>query len=325
MRIAIIGAGAIGSYLAGRLAAVGSDVVVIARGRQRDAIAAEGVRITGQRPGHGRPRLSAGAREAGPCDLVVSCVKAFQIAGIVDDVRNLMGASGRWLCLINGVPWWYGAAAPPPLGDVEIAAVDPGRRIQHAIDRARVIGSVAYLRCEVTAPGVVDFTGGSGLVIGSVQGAATPLEPIASVLSKADIATKATDDVRSAAWNKLIGNVTLNPLSVVTGLTVDRMLSDPAHRATITAIVRETHRLMRALGHMPDSNPEARVRAMEPLGAFRTSTLQDADAGRPLEIDAIITAPVEIAALLGIDVPVMRALERQVRDHARRRGLLPNS
>jgi len=322
MRIAIVGAGAIGSYLAGRLAAAGSDVVLVARGRQREVIGAQGVRITGTRPAAARPRVVAGAREAGPCDIVVSCVKAYQVAGIVDELRTAMGRHGRWLCLLNGIPWWYTAVAPTPLRDVAIAAVDPERRIGASFDMARVVGCAAYLRCEVIAPGVVEFTGGRGLEIGHLTDRAPSLEPIAGTLTAAGVATRPTSDIASSVWNKLIGNVAINPLSVVTGLTVEGMLSDPMHRATVTAIAREMHTLMHVLGHRPDSDPEARVRAMEALGAFRSSTLQDADAGRPLEIGAIISAPVEIATRIGVDAPVMRALEQNVRAFADHRGLL---
>lgn len=322
MRIAVIGAGAIGCYVAGRLASAGADVTLVARGRQVAPLRANGIRITGMRPAVARPVVLDATEGGGPFDLVITAVKAYSTAGVAGVAAQLAGQRGRWLCIVNGIPWWYGSGAPPPLAGIDLQTVDPVGVIRTSFDPGRVIGSAAYLRCEVTAPGEIDFSGGRGLDIGSITGS-EDLEPVTALLNAAGIGARTTNDIRSAVWNKLLGNVNLNPLSVVTGMTVAAMLADPAHRATILATVQEAQAIMRMLGCVPECGAEERVAGMEQLGPFRSSMLQDADAGRPLEIDAIIGAPLEIAARIGIDMPVTRRLDANVRYIAQSRGLMP--
>jgi 2-dehydropantoate 2-reductase len=322
MRIGILGAGAIGRYLAARLEAAGADATLVARGAQLEAIQTRGIRIIGHQALEVRPRVVSSAERAGACDLVIGCVKAYSLPGAVGGIAQMMGKQGRWLCIVNGIPWWYGAGATGALAGVGLASVDPGGRIAAAVPPSRVLGAVAYLRCAVPGPAIVEFTGGTGLVIGAAEG---PLPAIAAeaarTLSVAGVPTRTTGDIRTAVWNKLFGNVALNPLSAVTGLTVDRLLAMPEHRAVLAAVGAETARLAEAVGCRPEGSVEDRLGAMETLGAFRTSMLQDADAGRPLELSAIIDAVVEIARRVGIPLPTTERLAAEARAFAQARGL----
>lgn len=324
MRVAVIGVGAIGGYLAARLTVAGINPVLVARGRQLAALREKGLRVVGRDVLEVRPRVAASAAEAGPCDLVVCCIKAHGLSAAPPDIARLMGDRGRLLQIANGIPWWYGAGALGPLRGVRLESVDPGGRIAAAIDVRRVIGSAAYLRCAAPEPGVTEFIGGRGLLIGAIgAGEAVDLDSVLAMFAAAGVPTRATPDIRTVVWNKLFGNVGLNPLSAVTGLTVAELLADPGHRATLVAVGAEANAVARAAGCEPESSADERVAGMAELGAFRTSMLQDADAGRPLELAAIIDAVVELAGKLAVPVPVMSRLAANATEFARGRGLLP--
>lgn len=311
MRIAIIGAGAIGCYLAAKLAAAGETVMLVARGAALAAIRRDGLRVTGAQAITARPAVIDAAAIGGqaPADLVMTCVKAYAAADVAPLAAALAGERGVWLPVLNGLPWWYRTRDGHALD-----AVDPGERIAGVLGRERVIGSAAYLRSESRGPGVVDYNGGKGLVIGGAGGiAAGMLERVAGVLTRAGVATTVTADVRSAVWSKLYGNISLNPLSAITGLTVTGMLADARLRGRLLAAVRETQAIAEAEGAVVDMTAEARVAGMAVLGAFRTSMLQDLDAGRPLEIGAILAAPLEVARRHAIAAPELTRLHDQVR------------
>lgn len=325
MRIAIVGAGAVGGYLAAKLAAAGAQVELVARGPQLEAIRASGLRVTGAETLVARPRAAASIADLAPCDLLVTAVKAYAIPAIAPDIaRALDSGGGTWLCAVNGLPWWYGESLAGPLAGIALAAVDPGGTIRATIPHGRTLGCVVYMRSEVTEPGILRFSGARGLILGEPAGPVSPrAEAAAAAFNAAGVAASTTPDIRTAAWNKIFGNVALNPLSAITGLTADRLLADPAHRAVVADVVAETQALAHRLGCPPDMAVGARLDVMAALGSFRTSTLQDAEAGRPLEHDAIIGAVVEIAHRLGQAVPATERLYGLVGAFARTRGLVP--
>lgn len=326
MRIVIIGAGAIGCYLAAKLTAAGADCVLVARGGAQDAIAAGGIAISGSEQLTARPRLAAGIEEAGPADLVISAVKAFALGDIAPAIAAILKPGGAWLVGINGLPWWYGEGLAGPLAGLHLETLDPGRRIAAAIGPGRTLGAVLYLRSETIEPGVIRFSGGRGLMIGEPSGASTPrLAQAVAALNGAGIATSATTDIRSAVWNKLFGNVALNPLTAMTGLTVDRLLTEPALRAFLAEVMAEAQAIAVAAGATIEMDVAARIAFMAPLIGFRTSMLQDADAGRPLELAAILGAVVELADRLGQPAPKARLLHALAGSFARHRGLVPTS
>jgi 2-dehydropantoate 2-reductase len=316
MRISILGAGAIGGYFAGALGAANADVQVIARGETLEAIRRNGVQVEGHVTATARPPAFA-IEEAPPADVLVSCVKAHALPGLAAGLAALLKPDGLWLCVVNGVPWWY--------DDQPLNAVDPGAAIRSAFPIVRTAGGVAYLRCETLRPGVIAYTGGNGLIIGMPSGAMPPLQArLAEVFTAAGIATRTTPDIRSAFWNKLFGNAAMNPLSALTGYTVAQLLADPELKRLLAEMIGETMSVARAEGARIDSTVEQRMQAMTPLGQFRTSMLQDVDASRPIELDGILGAVIEVADRRGVAVPASCRVYALVRAFAASRGLLPS-
>jgi 2-dehydropantoate 2-reductase len=315
MRISILGAGAIGCYLAARLHASGADVEVIARGDTLDAIRRNGIRIEGQGVVEARVRVTT-IEAAAPADVLITCVKAYAISALSGDIERLVKPDGLWLCTVNGVPWWYGE---PPLD-----TVDPGGLIRAKFPIERTAGCVAYLASSVVKPGVVSFNSGKGMIVGMANGSVAPrLEEVARVLTASAVETSVTSDIRSAVWNKLFGNVALNPLTALTGLTTDKLLADPELKALLAEIITEAMVVARLEGVEIESDAARRVAVMGRLGAFRTSMLQDADAGRSLELDGILGAVLELADRRNIDAPASRRLYAITAAYARSRGMMP--
>lgn len=315
MRISILGAGAIGGYVAARLAASGADVRVIARGETLEVIRRNGVRVEGNAEVAARPEALA-IEAAEPADLLVTCVKAYTLPQLAPSLARLVKPHGLWISAVNGLPWWH--------SERPLEAVDPGGRIRARFPMARAASCVAYLAAEVLRPGVVAFIGGKGLILGTPgDGASAQLDEVARIFSTAGIASTVTGDMRSAVWNKLFGNVGLNPLTAMTGLTVDRFLADAELKALLVEITGEAMAVAVADGAIPETTAAERVAVMTRLGAFRTSMLQDAEAGRAIELDAILGAMIEVADRHGVAVPASRRAYALVRGFAAGRGLLP--
>lgn len=312
MRIALIGAGAIGCYVAARLATVGSKLEVIARGETLAAIRENGIRIEGLTDLKVRP-VAVSLDEAGPADVLISCVKAYAVPILAADLRRIVRPGGLWICAVNGLPWWYGAAP--------LESVDPGGRIRAGFSLAEAAVGVVHIAAELLRPGVTVYRSGRGLVLGGP--ATTPvLAETSALLAAAGLSGELAPDIKSVIWNKLYGNVGLNPLTALTGLTVDRFLADAELKALLTEITAESMAVARADGAIPEYSPPARVEIIGRLGAFRTSMLQDADAGRAIELDAILGSVIEVAGRHGIDVPASRRTYALVRAFAASRGLL---
>ncbi len=315
MRIAILGAGAIGCYFSARLSAAGADVTLIARGDALQAIARDGIRVEGQVE-LAVPVAVTTADDAAAVDLLVSCVKAYAVPQLASRIAALVKPGGLWLCAVNGLPWWY--------GDRPLAMVDPGGGIRLGCPMGQAAACVAYLRSEVVRPGVISFTGGKGLILGMADGSRHALLADArGSFVAAGIATTLTDDLVSAVWNKLFGNVGLNPISAITGLAADRVLADRELKALLVEITGEAMRVAEAEGARVEDSAGERVGAMTQLGAFRTSMLQDVDAGRAIELDAILGAMIEVAGRRGVEVPASRRTYALVRAFAASRGLMP--
>ena len=317
MRISILGAGAIGCYFAAQLHASGADVEVIARGANLDAIRARGIRVTGDVERDVKVQAASSA-DARPADLLVTCTKAFALPALSGDIARILAPGGLWVCMVNGIPWWY--------GNEPLQSVDPGGRIRAAVALERAMGCVAYLRSTLLEPGVAEYSGGRGLVVGMPDRTMPPrLAATADIFTRAGIATTATPDIRSAVWNKLFGNVVMNPLSAITGLSIDALLADLELRRLLAEVIQEAMRVATAEGDKVETDVAQRLAYMVPLGAFRTSMLQDVDAGRPIELDAILGAMLEVATRCKVEVPASRRLYAMVAAFARSRGLMPTA
>ncbi|HEX4331678.1 MAG TPA: 2-dehydropantoate 2-reductase [Usitatibacter sp.] len=325
MRICIVGAGAVGGLLGARLAAAGAaQVSALARGATLHALRTHGWRLT-----EGGAMLSAPANaasdpaELGPQDAVIIAVKGPALSDVAPRIAPLLGPATIVVPAMNGVPWWF-ARGVADAGDAPLESVDPGGNIDRAIDFERVVGCVVHLNAATAEPGLVVHNMGRGLILGEPRGGASArVRALAEPLAQAGFETRVSDDVRRDIWYKLWGNMTTNPVSAMTGATGDRILGDPLVMAFCHAAMREAAAIGARLGCPIAETPEDRSKITARLGAFRTSMLQDAEAGRPLELDAIVGVVHELGRRVGIATPNIDALFGLARLFGRVHGLYP--
>ncbi len=326
MRVCIVGAGAIGGFIGTRLAATGqAQVSALARGATLAALRTHGWRMRTE-AGLEQASLARASDDAvalGPQDLVVVAVKATALGEVAPAIGRLMGPDTRVLTAMNGVPWWFCDGVPGWRGGA-LESVDPGGRIGQAIPASRVIGGVVHASASTAEPGLVRHAKGQGLIVGDPQGGCDArTQAVAALLSAARFDVTASTDIRRDIWYKLWGNLTFNPISVLTGATGDRILQDPLVREFCSSAMREAAAIGARIGCPIEQSPEERHAVTAKLGAFRTSMLQDAEAGRPIEHDAIVAVVREIGLRVGVPTPSIDALLGLTRVFARTRGLYP--
>lgn len=325
MKVCIVGAGAIGGWIGARLAASGAEVSALARGATRDALRAHGWRLrTSDGLVTGPVRAASDdARALGAHDLVVIAVKGQSLPGLAPSLVPLVGPQTCVLPAMNGVPWWF-CSGIAGVGDAPLASVDPGGGITAAIPFDRVLGGVVHASTAIVEPGLVQHRMGQGIIVGEPRGGRSPrAQAVVDLLAKAGFEATHSDDVRRDVWFKLWGNLTMNPVSAITGATADRILADPLVRAFCSRAMAEAAEIGARIGCPIDITPEERHAVTAKLGAFRTSMLQDAEAGRSIELDAIVGAVVEIGARVGVATPNVEALMGLTRLFGRVRGLYP--
>lgn len=318
MRIAVVGAGAIGGWVAAKLAEAGNDVGVLTRGATLESIRSRGLLLhESGREIVARVEAEEDARRLGDRDLLIFAVKAPALAAAAAAAAPLVGPGTLILPLLNGVPWWFLAGR-----DHSLASVDPDGRIAAALPLAQVIGSVVHASATSPEPGLVRHVSGNGLILGEPAGGASArLDALASLFTGAGFAATASDRIQKDIWYKLWGNMTMNPISAITGATCDRILDDEAVEGFILRIMIEAAEIGARIGcPIGESGPD-RIAVTRRLGAFRTSMLQDVETGRAIELDALLGAPREIGRLVGVDTPEMDALFGLTRLFARQRGL----
>jgi 2-dehydropantoate 2-reductase len=326
MKICIVGAGAIGGFLGTRLAlAGGASVSALARGATLSALRDRGWRLEEDGALLQAPVALASddPQALGPQDLVLICVKAPALPQLAPTLAPLIGEHTWVLPAMNGVPWWFshGIAA---LGEQPLASVDPGGTIAAALPVARVIGCVVHAGVSVREPGVTRHSMGRRLIIGEPAGGDSErVATLAAMLSAAGFEVNRSQRVRYDIWYKLWGNMTMNPVSALTGATMDRVLEDELLRAFSAQAMREAAAVGERIGCAVTESPQDRHAVTRRLGAFRTSMLQDVEAGRPLELDALVGAVREIGARVGVPTPTIDALYGMTRLFGRVRGLYP--
>jgi 2-dehydropantoate 2-reductase len=322
MKVAIFGAGAIGGLLAARLAHIGVDVTVIARGPHLEAMRAKGLTlISGEERITVRPRALADAREAGAHDYVVVTLKAHSLPAAAPAIAALMGPESALVYGVNGVPYWYFHGIDSPFRDRTITSVDPGGILQRTLPPAQVIGSVVHPAAEVTDHGVVEHTYGDRFVLGEPDGSRTPrIEALASALIAAGLKAPIRPRIRDEIWVKLWGNMAFNPVSALTGATLDRITGDPEIRALVRGMMIEGRAVAEALGIRFAIDVERRIDGGAAVGEHKTSMLQDLERGRPMEIDALLGAVVELGALVEHPMPLSHAVLALVRERGRQAG-----
>jgi 2-dehydropantoate 2-reductase len=311
MRICVVGAGAIGGFAGASLGLGGHDVTFIARGENRDAIRARGLRITFDdgRKATARVEATDDFRAAGKFDAVLLGVKAHQLAEIADRVESLCHEGTIVLPLQNGVPFWYFHRHGGPYEGRAVESVDPGGRIARAIDARRIIGSVVFVAAERVAPGEIRHRGYNRFPMGELDGSRSArIEALAKAFEASGLEAPILDNVRAEVWLKIWGNVSFNPLSALTGATMVDMCTDPVGRPLVVRMMEETQAVAAKLGITFRLPIDKRIEGASRVGRHKTSMLQDKEAGRPLELDALVGSVVELGALVGVPTPTIRTV-----------------
>lgn len=326
--ICIIGAGSIGGFIGTRLAATGQTAVsAIARGATLDALRTHGWRLRQGDQLLQAPVAAASAQAAdlGVQDLVIIAVKGPALTQVARDIAPLLGTDTVVLPAMNGVPWWF-IEGRSGLGDAPLDSVDPGGFIRAAIPLRHVLGCVVHASTASPEPGLVQHRMGQGLIVGEPLGGPSERSAqVAALLAAAGFEVTDSADVRADIWYKLWGNLTMNPISALTGATIDRVLADPLTRQFCTDAMAEAARIGERIGCHIAQRPEDRHLVTARLGAFKTSMLQDVEAGRPIELDAIVTAVREIGQRVGLPTPQIDVLLGLTRLFARVHGLYPEA
>ena len=326
MRVAVFGAGAIGGYLAARLAAAGRvDLSLIARGGHLDAIRTDGLTlIEGGATSVHSVRASADAADFGPQDYVLLTLKAHSIPGALDQLTRLLGPETAVVTMQNGVPWWYFHGVGGQYDGARVEAVDPGGFIWERIGPRRVIGSVVYPAVEIEAPGVVRHVDGTRFSLGEPVGSKSRrTADLAAELVAAGLQAPVRSDIRNEIWVKLWGNLAFNPISALTGSTLAAIVADRGTRAVAAAMMTEAQAIGETLGIRFPVSLDQRIDGAGKVGAHKTSMLQDLERDRPVEIDALVTAVQELGRLTGVATPTVDAVLALVRRLAIERGCYP--
>jgi 2-dehydropantoate 2-reductase len=311
MRVCVFGAGAIGGLIAGRLASAGQcDLSLVARGAQLAAIRSRGLTLkSAGETNVVRPKASDDPRSLGVQDVVLLTVKAHAAPGVVESLRPLLGPETAVLCAQNGIPWWYFHKHGGPFEGRVIEAVDPGGTIWRRLGPERALGCVVWQAAELEAPGVVVHTYGDRMPIAEPSGEATPrIKALSQLLIAAGIKSPVKKALRDEIWLKLIGNLSFNPVSVLTGGTLEELAADPGTRGVIRSMMEEARAIGLALGVNFAVGIEERIDMASKVGAHKTSMLQDVEAGRRTELDALLGATIELGSLTGVATPVLKLL-----------------
>ena len=326
MRVCVIGAGAIGGFIGTRLALAGGNAVsALARGAALAALRTHGWRLRqgGELLRADVAAASDHAAELGVQGLVVIAVKGPALTEVARGIAPLLGRETLVMPAMNGVPWWFGRGVPA-LEGVTLQSVDPGGEIAGTIPVAQVIGCVVHASTFTSEPGLVEHKMGQGLIVGEPAGGESArVRELGALLTRAGFDVTVSADIRKDIWYKLWGNMTMNPVSAITGATVDRVLADPLALAFCTAAMREAAAVGARIGCAIGQTPEDRHVITRKLGSFKPSMLQDVEAGRALELDAIVSVVREIASRVGVATPNIDALLGLTRLFARSRGLYP--
>jgi 2-dehydropantoate 2-reductase len=312
MRICVVGAGAIGGMLAVRLANCGHAVSLILRGANLSAVRANGMTLieeNGQEL-HMQPACAtASLAEAGPQDLVILGMKAHQVAAVAPDLHHLLDAGTCIVTMQNGIPWWYFHKLAGPWQGTAVRAVDPDGSIARHIPIERVIGSVVYPASEVVRPGVVRVIEGNRFTLGEIDGSDTPrVRAISDAFKAAGFKAPVSADIRSEIWLKLWGNLSFNPISALTHATLEDICLFGPTRELAAGMMREAQAIGEQLGVQFKVSLDKRIAGAQAVGQHKTSMLQDVEAGRPLELQALVGAVIELGTITGVPTPTIAAV-----------------
>jgi 2-dehydropantoate 2-reductase len=323
MKVCIYGAGAIGGWIGSGLARAGCSVSVVARGATLDALQLHGLRLhQGGRVSSQAVASSALPSDLGVQDLVVLAVKAPSLPEVVRHIAPLIGPDTMVLTAMNGVPWWFLQGFGGALAGTRLTAVDPDGALAEAIPARHIVGCVVHASCSLDEPGQVHHHFGNKLIVGEPSGEKTArVRQLAALLEKAGFEAAVSDQIQKDIWFKLWGNMTVNPISALTGATTDRIMDDELVRGFVSSVMLEAREIGARIGIHIDQRPEDRHAVTLKLGAFKTSMLQDVEAGKAVELDALVTVVRELGGLTKVPTPFTDALLGLARLHARVHGL----
>lgn len=308
MKLAVVGAGAIGAYVGAALACAGSEVILIARGAHLQALRERGVRVVSDRGDFAaHPAAFERIADAGPVDAVILALKAHQLGTVLDDLPALYHDRTLVVGMQNGLPWWYFQRHGGPHDGMVLESIDPGGRISAAIDPRRVIGCVVYAAAEIAEPGVIRHVEGTRFSLGEPDRSVSErCRELAAVFVAGGLKAPVEREIRAEIWLKLLGNAAFNPLSALTRATLVELADDPLVEPLVHEMMQECLALAQALGITLEISIERRIDGARRVGAHKTSMLQDLEAHKPLETEALVGCIVELGAKLGIDVPATR-------------------
>ena len=325
--VCIVGAGAIGGWLGAGLARAGCSVSFLARGETLKALQTQGLKLQSpQLIGHAEQthvvRASNSAAELGEQDLVIIAVKAPALREVALQIAPLLGKDTVVLTAMNGVPWWFLQGFGGELADHSLSSVDATGEIAATIPAAHIIGGVVHASCSVASPGVIRHAFGNKIIVGEPSGQRTTrITALAALLEKAGFEAPIAEQIQRDIWFKLWGNMTMNPVSAITGATSSQVLDDDLVRGFCSHVMLEAKNIGARLGIPIDQQPEDRHAVTRKLGSFKTSMLQDVEAGKAVELDALVGAVKELGQLTQVATPYTDALLGLARLHARVHGL----
>lgn len=311
MKVCIVGAGAIGGYMAVRIANAGHDVSVIARGPHLAAIKSRGMKLIEENDEFVAENLTATefVGELGPMDVVLLALKAHQIAPIVNDMSVLLGPNTVIVTLQNGIPWWYFQNFDGEYANRVVETVDPGGLLFKSIDPDRLIGCIAYPAATISKPGVIQHIEGNRFPVGELSGMKTErVQMVSDLFTESGFKSRILDDIRSEIWLKLWGNLTFNPISALSHSTLVDICQFPLTKQLAATMMTEAQTVGERLGAHFRIPMEKRIAGAESVGKHKTSMLQDVEAGKPMEIESMLGAVIELAEVTRVQTPTLRAI-----------------
>jgi 2-dehydropantoate 2-reductase len=310
MKFLIAGAGAIGAYIGARMAKAGFDVRLYARGPHLRAMQEGGVQVkSAEGDFTARPTIVASLEEAGPVDVVFLGVKAHGLPQLAPTLKPVLGPDTTVVSTQNGIPWWYFQGFGGEWEGLRLERVDPGGVISAAIEARRVVGSIIYFATEITEPGVIHHTEGNRITLGEPDGARSDrIRSIAEALIASGFRCPVTTRIRQEIWVKVLGNASFNPVSALTRATLAQIARDPGTASVIRSMMQEVEEVSHKLGMELPVSIDQRMAGAEKVGEHKTSMLQDLEAGRPMELEALVGAVVELGERVGLPMTCTRTV-----------------
>ena len=307
MKVAVVGAGAIGAYVGAALHRGGAEVHLLARGAHLEAMRTHGVTVLSPRGDfHAHPHATSDPASIGPVDIVFLGLKAYSYRDAGPLLAPLLRPGTGVVAAQNGIPWWYFHGLPGPYAGRRIEAVDPGGVVSAVIPPSTAIGCVVYCSAEIASPGVIRHVEGTRFSIGEPDGVVSPrCLAFSQAMVAGGLKCPVVPDLRSDIWLKLLGNVAFNPVSVLTRATMGSIAAHPGTRELVLTMMQEAFEIAARLGNPPKISVERRFEGAAKVGDHKTSMLMDFEAGKPLETDVLLAAPVELARLAGVPVPAL--------------------